>query len=110
MIVNILLAGLYPAYVLARFKPTEVLYNKQVLSGRNWLGKGLVVLQFSIAICLIIGSIVYYRQMNFVRTKDLGYNPYNIIRIEIPPDVITNLFMQYSKMNYQKSQVYSKYL
>ena len=85
LIVNILLAGLYPAYVLARFKPTEVLYNKLVLSGRNWLGKGLVILQFTIAICLIIGSIIYYRQMNFIRTKDLGYNPNNIIRIDIPP-------------------------
>ncbi len=82
---NILLAGLYPAYILARFKPTEVLYNKLALSGRNWLGKGLVVLQFSIAICLIIGSIIYYKQMDYIRTKDLGYNPYNIVRIEIPP-------------------------
>ena len=85
LIANILMAGLYPAYVLARFKPTEVLYNKMALSGHNWLGKGLVVLQFSIAVCLIIGSIIYYRQMDFIRTKDLGYNPYNIIRVDIPP-------------------------
>ncbi|HKZ64863.1 MAG TPA: ABC transporter permease [Chitinophagaceae bacterium] len=85
LVVNILLAGLYPSFVLARFKPTEVLYNKTVLSGRNWLGKSLVVLQFSIAICLIIASVIYYRQMDFVCTKDLGYNPYNIIRIDMPP-------------------------
>ena len=84
LIINILLAGLYPAFILAKFKPKEVLYNKVALSGRNWLGKSLVVLQFTIAICLIIGSIIYYEQMDFVRTKDLGYNPYNIIRIEIP--------------------------
>ena len=85
VLVNILLAGLYPAYVLAKFKPTEVLYNKIALSGRNWLGKGLVVLQFSIAISLIIGSIIYYKQMDFVRTKELGYDPYNIVRVDIPP-------------------------
>ncbi len=84
LIANISLAGLYPAFILAKFKPTEVLYNKIALSGRNWLGKSLVVLQFSIAISLIIGSIIYYEQMDFVRAKDLGYNPYNIIRIEIP--------------------------
>jgi putative ABC transport system permease protein len=84
LIVSILLAGLYPAFILAKFKPTEVLYNKIALSGRNWLGKSLVVLQFSIAICLMIGSIIYYQQMGFIRTKDLGYNPYNIIRIEVP--------------------------
>jgi putative ABC transport system permease protein len=39
VITNILLAGLYPAYILAKFKPSEVLYNKIALSGRNWLWK-----------------------------------------------------------------------
>ena len=85
LVVNILLAGLYPSFVFAKFKPAEVLYNKTALSGRNWLGKSLVVLQFSIAICLIIASIIYYSQMDYVRTKDLGYNPYNVIRINMPP-------------------------
>jgi putative ABC transport system permease protein len=85
LIANILLAGLYPAFILSRFNPSEVLYNKLALSGRNWLGKGLVVLQFTIAVCLIIGSLIYYKQMDFIRTKDLGYNPYNIIRVDIPP-------------------------
>ncbi|WP_276500545.1 ABC transporter permease [Terrimonas pollutisoli] len=84
LIVNILLSGLYPSYVLTRFQPKEVLYNKPALSGRNWLGKSLVVLQFSIATCLIIGSIIYYKQMDFVRTKDLGYNPHNIVRVDVP--------------------------
>jgi len=84
LIANVLLAGLYPAFILAKFKPSEVLYNKIALSGRNWLGKSLVVLQFSIAICLIIDSIIYYKQMDFIRTKDLGYNPDNIVRIDIP--------------------------
>ena len=85
LIVNIAIAGLYPAFVLSGFKPKEVLYNKQTLSGHNWLGKGLVVFQFSLSVCLIISSIVYYRQMDFIRTKELGYNPSNIIRVEIPP-------------------------
>jgi putative ABC transport system permease protein len=85
LVANILCAGLYPAFILARFKPSEVLYNKIALSGRNWLGKSLIVLQFSIAIFLIISSIIYYKQMDFIRTKDLGYNPFNIVRIDIPP-------------------------
>ena len=46
----ILLTGFYPAYVLSAFKPTEVLYNKQKLSGRNIFGRALVVLQFSLAV------------------------------------------------------------
>ncbi len=79
----ILLTGFYPAYVLSAFKPKEVLYNKQKLSGRNLLGRSLVVLQFSLAVFFIIATIIYYRQMNFIRTKDLGYEPYQVVRTHI---------------------------
>jgi len=79
----ILLTGFYPAYVLSAFKPKEVLYNKQKLSGKNLLGRSLVVLQFSLAVFFIIATIIYYRQMNFIRTKDLGYEPYQVVRTHI---------------------------
>jgi putative ABC transport system permease protein len=80
LLVNILLSGLYPAYILSNFKPTEVLYSKQKLSGGGFLGQSLVILQFALAAILLIASIVFYQQMNYVRTKDLGYNPYQVIR------------------------------
>ncbi|RPD39897.1 ABC transporter permease [Chitinophaga barathri] len=80
----ILLAGLYPAYVLSGFKPSSVLYRKPKLSGKGLFGKSLVVLQFSLAVFLIIASLSYYRQMEFVRTKNLGYNPHQVIRSNIP--------------------------
>ncbi|MBD0288319.1 MAG: ABC transporter permease, partial [Flavisolibacter sp.] len=83
---SILLVGLYPAYVLSRFNPEEVLYNKLKLTGGHWLGKSLVVLQFSLAICLIVATIVYYTQMNFIAKKDLGYDPKDIVRVFIPTD------------------------
>src|SRR5688572_1861130 len=79
----ILLTGFYPAYVLSAFKPKEVLYNKQKLSGRNLFGRSLVVLQFSLTVFFIIATIIYYRQMNFIRTKDLGYDPYQVVRTHI---------------------------
>lgn len=78
-----LLTGLYPAFVLSRFDATKVLYNKQKLSSRHFFGRSLVVLQFSLAIFLVAGTIVYYSQMNFIRTKDLGYNPSQIITTEV---------------------------
>jgi putative ABC transport system permease protein len=80
----VLLTGLYPAYILSNFQPAQVLYNKQKLTGRNVLGKSLVVVQFSLAVFLVIATITYYKQMDYVRTKDLGYNPYNIIKSYIP--------------------------
>ncbi len=79
----VLLNGFYPAWVLSGFKAKEVLYNKQKLSGRNLLGQSLVVLQFSLAVFFIIATIIYYRQMNFIRTKDLGYDPYQVVRTSI---------------------------
>lgn len=86
LLLIILLAGFYPAYVLSAFKPKEVLYNKQKLSGRNLFGRSLVVVQFSLAVFFIISTIIYYRQMNFIRTKDLGYEPYQVVRTHIRGD------------------------
>ena len=83
LLLIILLTGFYPAYVLSAFKPKEVLYNKQKLSGRNLFGRSLVVVQFSLAVFFIISTIIYYRQMDFIRTKDLGYEPYQVVRTHI---------------------------
>lgn len=82
----ILLTGLYPAKVLSNFKPIAVLYNSPKLSGRNLLGRGLVVVQFSLAVFLLIATLVYYGQMDFIRTKNLGYNPNQVIRTYISGD------------------------
>ncbi|MEP6950589.1 MAG: ABC transporter permease [Ginsengibacter sp.] len=81
-----LLTGFYPAYILSGFKPAEVLYNRQKLSGRNLFGRSLVVIQFSLAVFLLIATLVYYDQMNYIRTKDLGYEPHQIIRTSINGD------------------------
>jgi putative ABC transport system permease protein len=81
--VIIVLTGLYPAYILSHFKPAEVLYNKQRLLGSNVLGKTLVVVQFSLAVFLLISVIVYYSQMAYIKTKDLGYNPNQVIRTAV---------------------------
>lgn len=79
----ILITGLYPAFVLSRLKPTEVLYNKLKWSGKNFAGRGLVVFQFSLGIFLLIAAIVFHSQMDYIRTKDLGYNPNQIITTTI---------------------------
>lgn len=79
----ILLTGLYPAFVLSKLRPAEVLYNKLKWSGKNLAGRGLVVFQFSLGIFLLIAAIVFYSQMDYIRTKDLGYNPNQIITTTI---------------------------
>ena len=84
LIFNSLLAGLYPAFVLSNFKPTDVLYNKPQLSGRSWLGQTLVMIQFALSVFLVIATTVFYYQMDYVRTKDLGYDPYQVVGTYIP--------------------------
>ena len=82
----ILFTGFYPAWILSRMNARDVLYSKQKLTGRNWFGKSLVVLQFSLAVFLLIATLVYQSQMNYVRTKDLGYNPHQVLEAQIPGD------------------------
>jgi putative ABC transport system permease protein len=70
-----LLSGMYPAFYLSSFRPITVLKGKLL---NNFSGaairKGLVVFQFVISICLILGVIVIHRQLQFMNDQQLGFN------------------------------------
>jgi putative ABC transport system permease protein len=76
-----LLAGLYPAFFLSGFRPIEVLKGKWKIGSKNGgsLRSLLVVFQFSTSIILIIGTLVIYRQLHFIQTKNLGYNKDQVV-------------------------------
>ncbi|WP_420149453.1 ABC transporter permease [Spirosoma sp.] len=80
-IITSLLAGFYPALVLSGYNPVQTLYSRFNLSGKNYLQKSLVVLQFSLASFLIIASLTIYDQFNYLTSKDLGYDDKNLIFI-----------------------------
>ncbi|MEZ4900866.1 MAG: ABC transporter permease [Spirosomataceae bacterium] len=77
-----LLAGFYPALIMSGFSPVQTLYSRFNLSGKNYLQKSLVVLQFSLASFLIIATLIVFSQFNYLINKDLGYDDENIIMLD----------------------------
>lgn len=77
-----LLAGIYPALVLASFRPVSVLKGRFASGTKGiLLRKGLVVAQFTISITLIIATLVVYNQMKFMRSRDLGFSKEQVLVI-----------------------------
>lgn len=76
-------AGFYPALVLSGFNPIQTLYNRVKLSGKNYLAKSLVVVQFALAALLIISTLFIYAQFHYLAHKTLGYNDKNIVVVDL---------------------------
>jgi putative ABC transport system permease protein len=90
----IIIAGLYPALVVSSFNPLRSIAGKLKSGGKNYFGKGLIVFQFALAIGLLTASCVYYYQMKFISTRDLGYNPHDIIKIGLPIQRMDSIVVQ----------------
>jgi len=78
-----LISGFYPALYLSSFSPKTVLVNTSGSGGQASIRRVLVVVQFSISIILIISATMFYKQLNFMREKDLGYQPDQVIAVMV---------------------------
>jgi putative ABC transport system permease protein len=77
-------SGCYPAIYLSKFRAGEVLKGKIRKSfGEMFVRKGLVVFQYAISFMLIVGVIIIYQQIDYVQSKDLGYNREHIIHFDL---------------------------
>ncbi|HJP63849.1 MAG TPA: ABC transporter permease [Mucilaginibacter sp.] len=81
-------AGSYPSLYLSSFKPVSVLKGIKLKdSGAAYVRKGLVVLQFTASIVLIISTVIVYQQIQHVKSRNLGFNKNNLVEIGLQGDL-----------------------
>jgi putative ABC transport system permease protein len=76
------LAGSYPALVLAGANPVRIFKGDRRIGGKNLFSRALLVFQFSIAALLVIATLVMSRQIRYIQDKDLGFNSRDLIVID----------------------------
>ena len=78
-------AGGYPAFVLSRLQPTQIITSRLQMKTGNRFGNVLIIFQFVLSIFLIITTLMMGKQLTYLRTQPLGYQTENIVTISAYP-------------------------
>ena len=87
-----LISGVYPAVVLARYNIVKA------LKGQSKIGKGqlvqstLITVQFAVAVGLILATVIIIRQIDYMRTKSLGFEKDQVLILKVPPDEMNQYY------------------
>lgn len=77
------LAGSYPAFILANLNAITTFKKYLKIGGSNWVTRSILSLQFSLSIVLIVCAIVMWKQQSYMMQKDLGYNEEQVLVVKI---------------------------
>jgi putative ABC transport system permease protein len=87
-----LTAGLYPALLLSSFNPIKAIRGKLLVSGgSSFFRKTLVIVQFALSIGIIAATLLISKQMDFIRTRNLGFDKDNIFTFWMPGEMQSHI-------------------
>jgi putative ABC transport system permease protein len=101
-------SGLYPALFLSSFNPIEVLKGNTARGKRgNLFRKALVTFQFTLSVILIIGTAIIYLQLDFIQTKDLGFDKDHVLILPTKQNLIAWEFEAFKQKALKNTHVKS---
>ncbi len=86
-------AGFYPALIVSKATPAQTLYGRVKVGSKNYLAKGLVVVQFALATFLIISTLFIYRQFTYLTQTKLGYTAENLLELTVDEAIMNKSLM-----------------
>jgi ABC-type antimicrobial peptide transport system permease subunit len=89
-----LIAGGYPAWLIARVNVISILKGKFSIRRSQRIRNSLIVVQFAIAVLLMICTFITWQQVNFLRNQPLGYNRSQVISVPIEGDQDPNTVLE----------------
>ena len=103
-----LMAGFFPAYFLSKMDPIDALKGTIDKNSKNGLRSFLVGFQFIITLIILVGLIIVREQLDFIQSKDIGYDKQNLLTLKINGDRnITNGFEHFKNELLQSSNISS---